>query len=60
MLKKLGWRPPAGSARTAIAVTALAVVILIIATYGNASVIRQDDGKAPAKAGSPTGAPDSK
>ncbi len=60
MLKKLGWRPPAGSTRAAIAATALAVVILIIAAYGNASVIRQDDSKTPNSAASPSGAPDTK
>lgn len=61
MLKKLGWRPPAGSSRAAIAAVALAVLILIIAAYGNASVVKQDDGPAPPGVNLPGGgAADSK
>ena len=42
-MTKLSWRLPAGSARAVLAAAGLAVIALIIATYGNAQA-RSDSG----------------
>ena len=57
MAIKLSWRPPAGSARALIAAAGLAVIALLIATYGNAREVSDSDGPQPAGATSGTQSP---